>query len=168
MTASRQRIKQGQKTWKYIHDANSQSVADLSKIAIEDGKTTYTYGLMFRTWEQYASVFSALKMTGENKARVGVLGSTSAEVIFAYYGLNMVGAEVSLVPAYSALTPSKVIETIKNEHFTDFIVTSTSSTTCSRRRPRSACATSSSCTSPSPVSRQIPPSAPCRRPSTAS
>ena len=123
MTASRQRIKQGQKTWKYIHDANSQSVADLSKIAIEDGKTTYTYGLMFRTWEQYASVFSALKMTGENKARVGVLGSTSAEVIFAYYGLNMVGAEVSLVPAYSALTPSKVIETIKNEHFTDFIVT---------------------------------------------
>ena len=89
-TAAKQRIRLDQKLWKYIRDANSASVADLRKTAIADGKRTYTYGLMFREWERYASVFSALGMTGENRSRVGLLGSTSAEAIFAFYGLNMV------------------------------------------------------------------------------
>jgi hypothetical protein len=34
----------------------------------------------------------------------------------------MVGADVSLVPSYSALIPRKVIETIRNEKLTDFII----------------------------------------------
>ena len=88
MTATRQRIKQGQRAWKYIRDANSASVADLAKVAIEDGATSYTYGIMFREWDRYASVFSALGMTGQRQARVGILGSTCAEVIFSFYGLN--------------------------------------------------------------------------------
>lgn len=78
---------------------------------------------MFREWDRYASVFSALGMTGQRQARVGILGSTCAEVIFSFYGLNMVGAEVSVVPAYSALTPRKVMRTIRGERLTDFIVT---------------------------------------------
>ena len=76
MTAARQRIKQGQRVWKYIHDANTASVEDFAKIAVEDGKTRYTYGRMFREWGRYASVFSALGMTLEHRARVGILGST--------------------------------------------------------------------------------------------
>lgn len=83
----------------------------------------YTYGLMFREWERYASVFSALGMTAEAGSRVGILGSTCAEVIFAFYGLNMVGASASLVPAYSALMPRRVLQTIRSEGLTDFIVT---------------------------------------------
>ena len=90
MTATRQRIRQGQRAWKYIRDANSASVADLAKVAIEDGATSYTYGIMFREWDRYASVFSELGMTGQRQARVGILGSTCAEVIFSFYGLNMV------------------------------------------------------------------------------
>ncbi len=123
MTAQKQRIRQDQKAWKYIHDANSASVRDLSRIAIEDGRKKYTYGLMFREWERYASVFSALGMTGEDRSRVGILGSTCAEVTFAFYGLNMVGAEVSVIPAYSAFTPGRVIQSVRNEKLTDFIVT---------------------------------------------
>lgn len=62
-------------------------------------------------------------MTAGNHARVGLLGSTSAEVIFSFYGLNMVGADVSLVPSYSVLTPEKLWNTITAEQLTDLIVT---------------------------------------------
>ena len=123
VTADRQRIKQNQRAWKYIRDVTNTKIGNLNRIALEDGVRQYTYGLMFREWERYASVFSALGMTAEKGARVGILGSTCAEVIFAFYGLNMVGADVSLVPAYSSLFPRKVIETIRSERLTDFIVT---------------------------------------------
>ena len=122
-TAARQRIRQSQKVWKYIRDVTNTNICNLNRIAIKDGARQYTYGLMFREWERYASVFSALGMTAENNSRVGILGSTCAGVIFAFYGLNMVGADVSLVPSYSSLIPRKVIETIRNEKLTDFIVT---------------------------------------------
>ncbi len=121
--AARQMINKDQRIWKYIRDVNNTSVGDLNRIAVVDGSRKYTYGLMFREWERYASVFSSLGMTAGNGSRVGILGSTCAEVIFAVYGLNMVGAGVSLVPAYSALTPKRVFNTIKSEHLTDFIVT---------------------------------------------
>ena len=122
-TALRKRVSQRQKAWKYIRDVNNTELADLSRKALIDGGRTYTYGLMFREWERYASVFSALGMTGEKHARVGLLGSTSAEAVFAIYGLNMVGADVSLVPGYSALFTKKITETIRSERLTDFIIT---------------------------------------------
>lgn len=121
--AARKRVSRSQKAWKFIRDVNGISLRDLNKTAIEDGSRTYTYGLMFREWERYASVFSALGMTGENRSRTGLFGSTSAEVIFAYYGLNMTGADVSIIPAYSVFTPSRVIETVRNEKLTDLIIT---------------------------------------------
>ena len=93
------------------------------KIAVIDGNRKYTYKRMFREWERYASVFSALKMTEEQSARVGVLGSTCAEVIFSFYGLNMVGAQVSLVASWKAFNFAQIEETIRQEKLTDFIVT---------------------------------------------
>lgn len=122
-TEKRKLVRQGQKAWKYIRDVNNTEIADLRAPALIDGGRTYTYGLMFREWERYASVFSALGMTGEKCARVGLLGSASAETVFAIYGLNMVGADVSLVPAYSALFTKKITETIRSEGLTDFIIT---------------------------------------------
>ena len=112
-----------QKAWHYIKETNSLYTQDLNKTALADGKARYTYGMMFRQWERYASVFSALGMTLQEHSRVGVMGSVSAETVFCFYGLNMVGAEVSLVAAFKALKPSRMIQTIKDEHLTDFIVT---------------------------------------------
>ena len=120
--AARRHVKQSQKAWKFIFDANHTSLADLNRTAVEDGVRKVSYGLMFREWERYASVFSALGIGAENHSRVGVLGSTCAEVIFAFYGLNMVGADVSLIPSYAALQPRKLLHTIREEHLTDFIV----------------------------------------------
>lgn len=122
-TEARINIPGNQKAWKYIRDVTYTNVRNLNRNALVDGAGKYTYGLLFREWERYASVFSALGMTWENHSRVGLLGSTSAEVIFTLYGLNMVGADVSIVPAYSALFTKKITETIRSEKLTDFIIT---------------------------------------------
>ena len=116
-------IDQNQRAWKFILEANSQDMKQLNRAAITDGNNVYTYRLMFRQWDRYASVFTALGMTGENHARVGVLGSASAETIFVMYALNMVGAEISFVAPYMTFRPSRLKHTIKDEKLTDFIIT---------------------------------------------
>jgi len=78
---------------------------------------------MFRQWDRYASVFTALGMTGENHARVGVIGSAAAETIFVMYGLNMVGAEISFIAPYTIFRPVRLKQTIQEENLTDFIIT---------------------------------------------
>ena len=122
-TKAKRKIKNKQKAWKYIQELCSLSEGDSEKLAIIDGNRKYTYAQMFRQWERYASVFSALEMTEEQNARVGVLGSTCAEVIFSFYGLNMVGAQVSLVASWSAFNFARIEQTIRQENLTDFIVT---------------------------------------------
>ena len=61
----RKQISPAQKAWHYIREVNSLHNCDLNKTAIVDGTKEYTYGLMFREWERYASVFTALGMTEE-------------------------------------------------------------------------------------------------------
>ena len=121
--AAKRKVQKEQKAWKYIQELCSLNGDDSDKVAIIDGNRKYSYKRMFREWERYASVFSALDMTEEENARVGVLGSTCAEVIFAFYGLNMVGAQVSLVASWSAFNFDRIAETIRQEKLTDFIVT---------------------------------------------
>ena len=121
--SAKRNVKLGQKAWKYIYDLNILDPGDLNKTAIIDGTREYTYGSMFHEWENYASVFSALGMTDAQKVRVGILGTASAEVIFSFYGLNMVGAEVSLIAAYYAFNTDRIIDTIRQENLTDFILT---------------------------------------------
>ncbi len=116
-------INQNQKAWKFILDANSSKLSQLNRIAIKDGVNVYTYRMMFRQWDRYASVFSALGMTGENHARVGILGSGSSETIFVMYALNMVGAEVSFIAPYMAFRTAGLKKTIREENLTDFIIT---------------------------------------------
>ena len=121
-TAAKRKVQKEQRAWKYIEELCSLNDDDLGKLAIIDGNRKYTYKRMFREWERYASVFTALDMTEEQNARVGVLGSTCAEVTFAFYGLNMVGAQVSLVASWSAFNFERIGETIRQENLTDFIV----------------------------------------------
>lgn len=122
-TAEKRKVKQEQKAWKYIWELCSVNDSDLNKLAVIDGNRKFTYGHMFREWERYASVFTALDMTGESSARVGVMGSTCAEVIFSFYGLNMVGAQVSLVASWASFNVDRIKQTILDEKLTDFILT---------------------------------------------
>lgn len=122
-TAAKREVSTEQKAWKYIRELCSLDDGALNKLAIIDGSRKFTYKRMFREWKRYASVFTAMHMTERQNARVGVLGSTCAEVTFAVYGLNMVGAQVSLVASWSAFNIARIEETIRQEKLTDFIVT---------------------------------------------
>ena len=109
-----------QKLWCFIKEVNGSST---DKTAIVDGNAKYTYGEMFALWGKYATVFSALGITAKNSSRVGLLGSTSAEAIFVFYGLNMVGAQVSLLPTFAAFSRNRILSTIQTEKLTDIILT---------------------------------------------
>ena len=111
-----------QSIWKYMRERNSADPADLSKTAVIDCTRTYTYGQMFAEWERYARVFSSLGMTEENGARVGIAGSISAEPLFAFYGLNMTGAEVSML-SYPDFLPTGQWKTmVEKERLTDLVL----------------------------------------------
>ncbi len=121
-----QRIKDGsineQSIWSCIIEKNSCDPAKLSKTAIIDCSREYTYRQMFAEWERYAQVFSALGMTEENKSRVGIAGTISAEPLFAFYGLNMTGASVSML-SYPDFLPSGLWKSmVEREKLTDLIL----------------------------------------------
>jgi hypothetical protein len=45
------------------------------------------------------------------------------ETVLAFYGLDMVGAGISIIPSYSAFSPAKILRVIEEEHLTDIIIT---------------------------------------------
>lgn len=123
MIENRRKTDTNQQVWKYIREVNSLSDESAEMTALIDGEKRFTYRAMFDEWHRYAAVFTALGMTDADRSRVGIFGSTCSGVVFSIYGLNMTGAGVSIVPAYSAFTPSRVLQTIREENLTDLIVT---------------------------------------------
>lgn len=111
-----------QPAWHYLKEINS-TPDRLNRIALTDGVKQYSFAEMFAQWKRYAAVFSALGITRSNRSRVGLMGSTSAEAVFALYGLNMVGAETSVIAVFSIFSLHKIIQTVQQEHLTDLILT---------------------------------------------
>ena len=120
-----ERIENGQiieqKSWKFIKELNSYSRDTMDSVALSDGKRDLTYRQMFRKWDCYAEVFSALSITGQNHSRVMLEGNPSIEVICAMYALNMTGATVSLMREQSE-DPVKLKELADREKITDIIL----------------------------------------------
>ena len=114
-----------QKCWQYIQELNSVSDERLDSVALIDCKRSYTYRQMFRKWECYAEVFTALNMTGEHRARVGLLPEISANSIFALYALNMTGASVSMLPIADLMDKEHCANLIKKERITDLVLCDT-------------------------------------------
>jgi len=111
-----------QKVWQYVKERASVEPDRMYAPAIMDCSRTYTYAQMFDQWDRYARVFSALDMTGAKKSRVAIVGSISAEPLFAYYGLNMTGACVSMF-SYPDLLPGGRWKTmVEKEHITDMVI----------------------------------------------
>lgn len=111
-----------QRCWSFIRDLNSYSDERLDSIAIRDGYRTYTYRQMFRYWEKYAEAFSAVNITGENNSRAALIGTPITETIFAFYGLNMTGASVSLIYHFDLYDDKNINSMIRKENITDLIV----------------------------------------------
>ena len=113
-----------QKSWKFIKELNSYSLDALNATALTDGKRELTYRQLFKKWEHYAEVFSALDITGKNHSRVMLKGTPAMEVICAMYGLNMTGATVSLIRDQAG-DPVKLRDLAEREKITDIILPDT-------------------------------------------
>lgn len=111
-----------QKVWSNIRERITADPVKLKKTAVIDCTREYSYEQMFIEWERYARAFSALGICARNNSRVALCGAITAEPIFALYGLNMTGAEVSLF-SYSDFLPNGMWKTmIEKEKITDLIV----------------------------------------------
>ena len=112
----------GQRVWSYIWQQNSADPVRLRAKAVIDCTRDYTYEQMFAEWERYARVFTGLGITGKNGSRVAIGGTISAEPLFAFYGLNMTGAEVSMF-SYPDFLPGGQWKTmLEKEKITDLIL----------------------------------------------
>ena len=111
-----------QPCWSFIKEMNSFSEERLESVAIRDGYRPYTYRQMFRNWERYAEAFSGIDITGKNGSRVALIGTPTAEVIFAFYGLNMTGASVSHIYPLDLFDEKQIHSMIEREKITDLIV----------------------------------------------
>lgn len=121
-----ERIKSGeiieQKCWKFIKELNSGDEERLDAVALIDGSREYTYRQMFRKWERYAKVFSALGITGENHSRVMMSGTPCAETINALFALNMTGASVSISLKMGDNSMKRLRATKEEENITDLLL----------------------------------------------
>ena len=111
-----------QKAWKFVRELNSFSDERLDRTALIDGKRSYSYRQLFRSWDRYAEVFAALDISRQSSSRVGMIGNISAECIIAFYALNMLGVSVSMLPVEETYDEERLRKTIEQEKITDFIV----------------------------------------------
>lgn len=112
----------GQPCWSFIRELNAYSEERLCSIAIRDGYRTYTYRQMFRYWERYAEAFSGVNICGKKRSRVALIGTPLTETIFAFYGLNMTGAGVSLIYHFDLYDDKQIRAMIEREGITDLVV----------------------------------------------
>ena len=111
-----------QKSWEFIREFNSAKEERLDDVALRDNRRTYTYRQMFRKWERFAEVYTALGIGEAARSRVGVVGVPALEPSFAFYGLNMVGASVSMIPMLDLADAEGFFKIIEQERITDLIV----------------------------------------------
>ena len=111
-----------QPCWSFIKEVNSFSDERLDSVAIRDGYRSYTYRQMFRYWEKYAEAFSGAGVTGKNHSRVALIGTPITETIFAFYGLNMTGASVSVIYHLDLFDEKQIHSMIEREHITDLVL----------------------------------------------
>ena len=111
-----------QRIWKFITEMNSISDDRLDTTALIAGSRRYTYRRMFREWERYAKVFTSLEINKKNHSRVGIFSAITAEIIFSFYALNMVGASSSFLCLGDIFNDQYVRDTIKVEGLTDLIL----------------------------------------------
>ena len=120
------RIKDGsisdQKVWSNIKERISADDELMKRTAVIDCTREYTFRQMFGEWERYARVFSALGICAENGSRAALCGVIAAEPLFALFGLNMTGAEVSLFSYPDFLPNGMWKKMIEKERITDLIV----------------------------------------------
>ena len=111
-----------QKCWEFIRALNSVSDERLDLIALSDGKHEYSYRRMFRRWQLYAEVFSALGICEDKGSRAAMTGTPAPETVIAFYALNMTGTSVSMVHMSDLKDAERWERMVKEEGVTDLVL----------------------------------------------
>lgn len=111
-----------QRIYSYLKERAKADPDRNNAVAIIDCTRQYTYSEMFDEWDKYAKVFSGLKITSKNKSRVAIAGTISAEPLFAFYGLNMVGVTVSMFSYPDFLKGGRWKAMVEKEKITDLVI----------------------------------------------
>ena len=111
-----------QKLWSFLEEINSATEERLEATAIVAAYRKYTYRQFFQEIRRYAKVFSALKMTGENKSRVAFIGGSEPETFMNFYGMNMTGARISGISMLEFLNFERLKKMVDTEGINDVIV----------------------------------------------
>jgi len=111
-----------QKVWANIKERVSFDEKIMKRTAVIDCTREYTFEQMFSEWERYARVFSALNICAGNHSRAALCGVISAEPMFALFGLNMTGAEISLFSCPDLLSDGSWKDILEKEKITDLII----------------------------------------------
>lgn len=112
----------GQGVWQYLIERSSADESRKHIAAVIDCTREYTYEEMFGEWYRYARVFSALNITEKDHSRVAIAGVIAAEPLFAFYALNMTGAEVSMLSYPDFMKSGHWKTMIEKEKITDLIL----------------------------------------------
>ena len=111
-----------QPCWSFVREMNSYSEERLESVAIRDGYREYTYRQMFRYWERYAEAFSGMGISEKNHSRVGLITTPLTETVFAFYGLNMTGASISVIYCFDLFDDKQIESMIQREKITDLVI----------------------------------------------
>lgn len=111
-----------QPVWKCLREYQSFDPARMRATALIDCTKEYSFEQFFEECERYARVFSALHMSDSDGSRVGIGSTITAEPIFAFYGLNMTGATVSMLSYPDFLPTGQWKEMVEQEKITDLIL----------------------------------------------
>lgn len=113
-----------QKYWSFIKELNSFSEERLDCPAFIIGKKKISYRQMFKDWERFAAIFSALDITEEKNARVGLMTTLSLDCISMIYAANMTGASVSMIHPVDVIGEDRFEALVEKEGITDLILAS--------------------------------------------
>ena len=111
-----------QRYWSFIKELNSFSEERLDTIALISGKRKLTYRKMFETWERFAEIFSALGITEEKNARIGLMTTLSMDCVNVIYSANMTGASVSMLHPADVISEEHFTSMVEKEGITDLIL----------------------------------------------
>ncbi len=113
-----------QKYWSFIKELNSFSEERLDSTAFIVGEKKISYRQMFKRWERLAEIFSALDITEEKNARIGLMTGMSFSCISMIYAGNMTGASVSMIHPVDVFDKERFEALVEKEGITDLILTS--------------------------------------------
>ncbi|MCR5623689.1 MAG: AMP-binding protein, partial [Lachnospiraceae bacterium] len=111
-----------QKAWEMIKELNSYSEERLNSVALINAEREYTYRQMFRLWDNYAEVFSALGITEANNSRVGLISSNDMESTVTFYALNMMNVSVVMLSPLEDANSERFKMAIKKLGITDILL----------------------------------------------